>query len=266
MSLILSVITASAFAPAPAFTFTHVPTPVRLAPRLAPPRAARPCMVDSSGIDGWPELAQAAVFVGSYASLGACAVGTTRLFDAARESALPLITGSRSAAAELHRDFVAALPLLGLLYLAAGVGHFADAEAFRAIYPPVGTWGLWYLPGSAEFHVAWTGVAECLGGGGLALGGLLSGLGVEAEGALGLPVGGLLTAASAGGLFLLTVAVTPANIYMFTHGAVMSGQDAGAALGLSFHCARFGIQVVLLSLLATLARDSFYYAWGDQLD
>ena len=104
------------------------------------------------------------------------------------------------------------------------------------------------------------------GGGGLALGGLLSGLGVEAEGALGLPVGGLLTAASAGGLFLLTVAVTPANIYMFTHGAVMSGQDAGAALGLSFHCARFGIQVVLLSLLATLARDSFYYAWGDQLD
>ena len=51
-----------------------------------------------------------------------------------------------------------------------------------------------------------------------------------------LPVGGLLTAASAGGLFLLTVTVTPANIYMFTHGAVMSGQDAGAALGLSFHC------------------------------
>ncbi len=24
----------------------------------------------------------------------------------------------------------------------------------------MGTWGLWYLPGSAEFHVGWTGAAE----------------------------------------------------------------------------------------------------------
>ena len=30
-------------------------------------------------------------------------------------------------------------------------------EAFKAIYPPLGTWGCWYLPGSSDFHVAWTG-------------------------------------------------------------------------------------------------------------
>ena len=30
--------------------------------------------------------------------------------------------------------------------------------------PAQGAWGVWYLPGSKEFHVAWTGVVEFLAG------------------------------------------------------------------------------------------------------
>ena len=40
-------------------------------------------------------------------------------------------------------------PILGAFYIAAGVAHFTAAEAFESIYPPEGTWGFWYLPGSA---------------------------------------------------------------------------------------------------------------------
>ena len=55
---------------------------------------------------------------------------------------------------------------LGLTFLTAGRSHFTVPDAFRAIYPPIGTWGFWFLPGSSSFHVAWTGVAELAGGGG----------------------------------------------------------------------------------------------------
>ena len=42
-------------------------------------------------------------------------------------------------------------PILGGFYLAAGVAHFTAAESFEAIYPPEGTWGFWYLPGSVTW-------------------------------------------------------------------------------------------------------------------
>ena len=64
-------------------------------------------------------------------------------------------------------------------------------------------------------------------------------------------------------LFLLTILLTPANIYMFTHGAVMGDM---APLDMSFHVIRFAVQVTFITLLFTLARDSFFYAWGDELD
>ena len=208
-----------------------------------------------SGIDALPEAAQAVVFVGAFVGLGAGTAATTKALDGAR-SALP------AGAAEAWRFGVEALPLLGVLYLAAGVGHFTQADAFRAIYPPAGTWGLWYLPGSASFHVAWTGVAEVLGGAGLLVGGALTKLDPERPGPLGLPLSGVLTSAAALGLFALTVAVTPANVFMFTHGATMTPDP----LPLSFHAVRFAVQVVVLSLLLTLAKDSAFYAWGDQLD
>ena len=68
--------------------------------------------------------------------------------------------------------------------------------------------------------------------------------------------------AACAGLLLLTVAVTPANIYMYTHGATMGA----GPLPLSFHYVRFAVQCVLLGLLATLAKDSFFYAWGDEIE
>ena len=71
-----------------------------------------------------------------------------------------------------------------------------------------------------------------------------------------------LPPAACAGLLLLTVAVTPANIYMYTHGATMGT----GPLPLTFHYIRFAVQCVLLGLLATLAKDSFFYAWGDEIE
>ena len=69
------------------------------------------------------------------------------------------------------------------------------------------------------------------------------------------------------GLFVLTLAVTPANIYMYTHGAVM--QDK--ALDLSFHYFRFVAQVLLLSILGALAsstvsKNTQFNIEGDGID
>ena len=145
----------------------------------------------------------------------------------------------------------------GILYVAAGVGHFAAADAFRAITPPFGTWGLWPVPTAPAFHVAWTGQAELVGGATLVAGGAAALAGVELE----APVKFIPPAACAG-LLLLTIAVTPANIYMYTHGATMGTPP----LPLAFHYVRFAVQCVLLGLLATLAKDSFFYAWGDEIE
>jgi len=140
-------------------------------------------------------------------------------------------------------------PILGAVYLAAGIAHFTAAESFEAIYPPEGTWGFWYLPGSASFHVAWTGVAEIAGGSGLFLGSLILGL----AGAFNWELPSALRAVpalSALGLFVLTWAVTPANIYMYTHGAQMVGLTPGdAPVPVQFHAVRGALQVVLLGIL-----------------
>ena len=151
--------------------------------------------------------------------------------------------------------------ILGLLYFLAGIGHFVDSKGFQDIYPPIGTWGIWYLPGSAEFHVSWTGFVELLGGLGLLFGAAKDAFGSEEDDNLFI---NFIKPVSASALFVLTILVTPANIYMFTHGAVMG--DTMAPLDMSFHAVRFVVQVVLLSLLFTLARDSFFFAWGDELD
>lgn len=208
-----------------------------------------------SGIDELPELVQASAFFGTYVALGLTTYPTTKLLEAM----------SKSIGLEKWRNNVVdtTLPLvLGLLYLSAGIGHFSNSEAFCDIYPPRGTWGLWYLPGSAEFHVAWTGVVEALGGAGLIFGGIRSIM--EPEDANENLAINLVKPVCALTLFLLTIVVTPANIYMWTHGATM-GPDMGQ-LDISFHYIRFAVQVLLLSLLITLAKDSFFFAWGDELD
>ena len=62
--------------------------------------------------------------------------------------------------------------ILGGFFTLAGIAHFTVKKDFENIYPNQGSWGIWYLPGSPQFHVLWTGVAEIVLGLTLLIGGL----------------------------------------------------------------------------------------------
>jgi uncharacterized membrane protein len=142
---------------------------------------------------------------------------------------------------QVHRD--SWFPL-GPIFLAAGIAHFTEEQGFKNMYPHEGAWGFWYLPGSPQFHVYWTGVAEILGGLGLMLGALP----FEA-------IPSWLSPASAYGLFLLTAVVTPANIYMYTHNAPGPIPESVSTEVIPWqgHLARGFMQVLLLSTLWGIA-------------
>ena len=126
--------------------------------------------------------------------------------------------------------------LLGPIFVAAGAAHFA-VDDFLDIVPPKGAWGgLWQLPGSAKLHVYWTGVAEILGGLGL----LLSRPVLHSE---------QLFSISAAALLALSVAVYPANVYMYTHDVSF---PRGVSMDKEGHLGRFAMQVVLCGVLAGL--------------
>eukprot|EP00878_Enallax_costatus_P006079 GHUV01006375.1.p1 GENE.GHUV01006375.1~~GHUV01006375.1.p1 ORF type:complete len:247 (+),score=61.17 GHUV01006375.1:223-963(+) len=136
---------------------------------------------------------------------------------------------------------------LGPIFIAAGVAHFTAEQGFKNMYPHQGAWGFWSLPGSDKFHVYWTGAAEILGGLGMCIG--------------ALPLNSIpswLCPTSALGLFFLTAAVTPANIYMYTHNAPGPLPESAepAALPWPFHALRGVMQMVLLAVLWGIATAS----------
>lgn len=141
-------------------------------------------------------------------------------------------------------DFVVPLPL-GLIFTFVGATHFFYKDEYAAIVPPKGSWGgLWNVPtpgadklglSDEEYHVLWSGVAEVGGGLLLILGGL---------NAIPVQIPAFL-------LFALTLAVTPANIYMYTHDAPLA--FAPPLRYPDDHIGRGVVQIILLSLFGYLA-------------
>jgi len=186
-----------------------------------------------SGINTMPLQLQAAISIGILAAIG---LGTAALagpaFDAVRGTALW----------NLSRP---TWPILGLIYLAAGVAHFTEADGFENITPPNGTWGWFYTPFSARANVLWTGVVEIFGGAWMLFGAGAGLAGVDLPAALGPVVSdGALT------LFLLTAVVTPANIYALTHGANF---PLDLETPPNAHAVRLAFQSVLLAMLWEMA-------------
>lgn len=215
------------------------PEPVAIA-GIGPEGCALP---SPSGVNTLSEPLQSSIVLGIGAALGV----STVFFS----SFLEYIT--------LNYDWVQTWrytwPLLGAIYAAAGVTHFTLQEEYENIYPSKGAWGFWYLPGSAAFHVQWTGVAEILGGVGLLIGGAYD---------VFMPVWGecpnVITSAGIGsdaaaGLLLLTAVVTPANIFMYTHGAKLPMD--GPEVPVVGHAIRGVMQVVLFGLLYQMGQGTF---------
>jgi len=186
-----------------------------------------------SGINTLDVPVQALVSIGILAAIGAgSAVLAGPTFDAVRGSFLW----------NLSRP---TWPILGVIYLAAGIAHFTELEGFENITPPKGTWGWFYTPFPAKVDVLWTGVIEIFGGAWMLFGALAPLAGFTLPAALGPVVSdGALT------LYLLTWIVTPANIYALTHGAnfPLDLETPPAA-----HGVRLAFQSVLLAMLWEMA-------------
>jgi uncharacterized membrane protein len=128
---------------------------------------------------------------------------------------MPHTSLNTPAASAAGKARLAALVFVVLWFAVGGVAHFAFTEAEMRIVPP-------WMPWPRE--VVWiTGILEVLGAAGLLWPRMRRAAGV--------------------GLFLLTVAVTPANVHMLLH-----AQDFDIPFGLLV--ARLPLQLLLLALIA----------------
>ncbi len=196
-----------------------------------------------SGVNTLPESTQAAIFFAIFAALGALTIPFSSFLDT--------ITLNF----EWVQTWRYTWPLLGAIYAAAGVTHFTIQDDYENIYPEKGAWGIWYLPGSSEFHVKWTGVAEILGGLGLLIGGAFDAFAPVYSNIPNLFTDAGIGSDSAAALLLLTIAVTPANIYMYTHGAKLPVD--GPEIPITGHVIRGVMQVVLFGLLYQMGQGTF---------
>lgn len=178
--------------------------------------------------------------------------GGTYLFSSGLHQATTFLGDNFESQYQLFRN---TWPLaFGLVYSLAGITHFALSEEYENIFPTKGAWGVWNIPGSKSFHVAWTGVAELAGGLGLLAGGISSIVSSSSSSLAPLTSAGLESDAAAG-LFLLTLAITPANIFMYTHGAKLPMESE--PLPVTFHGIRWIMQVVLLGFLYQIGEETF---------
>lgn len=136
-------------------------------------------------------------------------------------------------------------PLLGIFpFVVSGYQfHFVDSNEFLCITPPNGTWGWWYLPVSEEFQLLATGYAEILGGLCLAVCGLLD----DGKYSWARP----LRQQAALCLFVMTIGMTFANVFMLTHGVWAYEMDE--AFPVAFHLVRYTVQGLWLSMLWYMA-------------
>ena len=151
--LLLSLASASAFAArgvvAPR---VHSVAATSLARTAAPPLCAELVrgigdgrdLPAPSGINTQPTPVQAAIVLGIFAAIG---VGTVFLHG----PVFDLVRGT-----DLWNLSRPTWPILGLIYLAAGIAHFTELEGFTNITPPNGTWGFYYTPFSPKANVLWS--------------------------------------------------------------------------------------------------------------
>jgi uncharacterized membrane protein len=199
-----------------------------------------------SGVNTKDDLAQAFAVKVIFLSLGA----GTYLFSSGLHEFSAFLGSNFESQYEFFRS---TWPLaFGAVFSLAGVTHFTLAEEYENIVPTKGAWGVWNIPGSRGFHVAWTGAAELAGGLGLLAGGLS---GIFGTSPLAPFTSAGLESDSAAALFLLTVAITPANIFMYTHGAKLPMDSE--PLPLQFHAVRWVMQVVLLGFLYQIGEETF---------
>jgi len=167
--------------------------------------------------------------------------------------------------ATIFDPFYTVLPyVLSSAFIAAGIAHFAIEDTFTSFVPPKGSWGgLWQIPSPGseqlgltyeQYHSFWSGIAEILVGTWLIVAtattnGVLS-FG-DASSDLSLLGAAAIPAALMWGL---TAAVTPANIYMYTHNPVVPRIPA-----LPYpwgHSARGLLQCALLGVFCKLTLHS----------